>query len=96
MKNFKTGTKEAEDEVEALNKSIKSFEPKHIVKASEALGSLAGLAGNTVTVINSISSAIKTLSDPDLSGWEKFSAFLSTVSFTIPAITSSIKGFTTI
>ena len=89
-------TKKAEDDVTKLKQAIKDFSPQHIVRTSEALGSLAGLAGNTVMVVNSLSSAIKSLADPDATGWEKLSAVFMAVSTVIPTVMYAFKSLGTI
>ena len=89
-------TKKAENDVTKLKRAITDFSPQHIVRTSEALGSLAGLAGNTVMVVNSLSSAIKSLADPDATGWEKLSAVLMTVSTVIPTTMYAFKSLGTI
>ena len=89
-------TKKAEDDVTKLKQAIKDFSPQHIVRTSEALGSLAGLAGNTVMIVNSLSSAIKSLADPDATGWEKLSAVLMAVSTVIPTVMYGYKSLSSI
>ncbi|MEG7527160.1 MAG: hypothetical protein SPK46_01860 [Candidatus Onthovivens sp.] len=48
--------------------------------------------------INSFKSAFNSLKDPDLSGWEKASSFIVSLSFAIPMLYNAIKtlktGFT--
>lgn len=48
--------------------------------------------------INSFKSAFDSLKDPDLSGWEKASSFIVSLSFAIPMLYNAIKtlktGFT--
>lgn len=89
-------TKKAENDVTKLKQAIKDFSPQHIVRTSEALGSLAGLAGNTVMVVNSLSSAIKSLADPDATAWEKLSAVLMAISTVIPTVMYGYKSLSSI
>ena len=63
---------------------------------SEAMGALAGVMGNVVTVANSIKSAFEALSNPDLNGWEKMSAVMSSVALVVPNVMSSLKGLGTL
>jgi hypothetical protein len=62
---------------------------------SEAFGALGGIAGNTVSIIRSVSSAAQALSNPDLSGWEKFTAVLTSVSMIVPGLMSMMRGLGT-
>ena len=61
---------------------------------SEAMGALAGLMGNIVTIGNSVKSIITSLGNPDLSGWEKFSAVLTGISMIVPALISGLRNAT--
>jgi hypothetical protein len=63
---------------------------------SEAFGALGGMMGNVVTIGRSIKSAFDALSNPDLSGWEKFSTVLMSISMIIPGITSLMRGYATV
>ena len=96
MKTLKSNTDKAKEGTESLKNSINGFQPTHIVRTSEALGSLAGLAGNTATAINSVVSVFKNLANPDLSGWEKFSSVLMAFSFTVPTVITGLKNLGTI
>ena len=79
-----------------LNGLNKSFNPQHTVRFSEAFGSLTGVLGNTYSMFNNIKSVIESLSDPDLSGWEKMTTVFSGVSIVIPQVMSSLEGIGTI
>ena len=95
MEQFANGTAEAEKKVSALQKMLQEFQPTHIVRMSEAFGALGGIAGNTVSIIRSVSSAAQALSNPDLSGWEKFTTVLTSVSMIIPGLMSMMRGLGT-
>ena len=92
----------AQNEVKATEKAgilknlLNEFNPQHVVRISEAMGSLAGLMGNVVTIGNSLKSMLQSLGNPDLSGWEKFSAVLTGLSVLIPTILSSLQAAATI
>lgn len=95
MEQFANGTAEAEKKVSALQKMLQEFQPTHIVRMSEAFGALGGIAGNTVSIIRSVSSAAQALSNPDLSGWEKFTTVLTSVSMIVPGLMSMMRGLGT-
>lgn len=89
------------DEVEETTSTIKelldSFNPQHTVRITEALGSLAGLAGNIVSVGRGISSIVDAaFGDNDLSVWERFSSILFGISTIIPGISAGLKSYNTI
>ena len=95
MEQFANGTAEAEKKVSALQKMLQEFQPTHIVRMSEAFGALGGIAGNTVSIIRSVSSAAQALSNPDLSGWEKFTTVLTSISMIVPGLMSMMRGLGT-
>ena len=47
-------------------------------------------------VVNSLSSAIKSLADPDATGWEKLSAVLMAISTVIPTVMYGYKSLSSI
>ena len=46
--------------------------------------------------ISSLSNVVDTLSDPNLSVWEKFSSTLMSASMTVPMLMSSLTGLKTV
>lgn len=83
---------------EELNNQLNNFNPKHLAKLPETFVNLASSIGRTVMAINSFKSAFDSLKDPDLSGWEKASSFIISLSFALPMLYNGIKtlitGFT--
>ena len=81
-----------------LNNQLNNFNPKHLAKLPETFVNLASSIGRAVMAINSFKSAFNSLKDPDLSGWEKASSFIISLSFAIPMLYNAIKtlktGFT--
>lgn len=81
-----------------LNNQLNNFDPKHLAKLPETFVNLASSIGRAVMAINSFKSAFNSLKDPDLSGWEKASSFIISLSFAIPMLYNAIKtlktGFT--
>lgn len=65
-------------------------------KAQDDLADTLSKGASTITsifsAINMLSSAWKTFQNPDLTGWEKFSRIMMSVSMAIPMVTKSIKG----
>lgn len=96
MHSLETNTAKAAEKAGILKSLLNEFNPSHVVRTSEALGALAGLMGNVVTVANSTISIFKAWANPDLSGWEKFSATLSGVATIIPTVISSLQGYGTV
>lgn len=81
-----------------LNNQLNNFNPKHLAKLPETFVNLASSIGRAVMAINSFKSAFESLKDPDLSGWEKASSFIISLSFALPMLHNAIKtlitGFT--
>lgn len=77
-----------------LNNQLNNFNPKHLAKLPETFVNLASSIGNTVMAVNSFKSAFNSLKDPDLSGWEKISSFIISLSFAIPMLYNAIKTLT--
>lgn len=68
---------EAEENAKTLKAQLDSFNPQHVITVSEAFGNLAGGIMSCYTIINSVKSIIASLSDEDLSAWEKFGTIIS-------------------
>lgn len=102
VKNGYKSLEEVLRDIEARNKNIRdginNFDPKHLAKLPETFVNLASSIGNAVMSINSFKSAFESLKDPDLSGWEKASSFIISLSFALPMLHNAIKtlitGFT--
>lgn len=77
-----------------LNNQQNNFNPKHLAKLPETFVNLASSVGNAVMAINSFKSAFESLKDPDLSGWEKASSFIISLSFAIPMLYNAVKTLT--
>lgn len=88
---------ELEKKQKQLAQGIKDYNPKHLAQIPEVFMNVVSSVGNAVMAINSFKSAFESLSDPDLSGWEKFSSFLISISFAVPmaynAISTLVTGF---
>lgn len=93
--NLDTGLGDAERRAAALAKRLKEFNPQHVVRMSEAFGALGGFAGSAASIVTSLGSAVQALGNPDLSGWEKFTAVLSSIGMLIPSIMSSMSSYAT-
>jgi hypothetical protein len=59
----------------------------HIVNSAEAMMSLVG-------IFNMIKGAVDALTDPDLSGWEKFTSVMMSLASIIPMVTTLLKNET--
>ena len=90
------GLGEADQRARALEATIAGFNPAHVVRTSEALGALGGMAGSAYSLIRSVSSAVQALENPDMSGWEKFTTVLMSVSMIIPAVSAGIRSLGTL
>lgn len=93
---LKQGQNDLAEKTSMVKKLLNEFSPQHTVKTSEALGSLAGMAGSAVMSVNSLVSAFKSLGNEDLSPWQRFSGFIMGISMAVPAAMSAIRGFATV
>lgn len=99
VKNGYKSLDEVLQDIETRNKNIRdginNFNPKHLAKLPETFVNLASSIGNAIMSINSFKSAFDSLKDPDLSGWEKASSFIISLSFALPMLYNAIKTLTT-
>ena len=93
MRNLHANTQKATEQTTILKRLYAEFNPTQTIRMSTAMGSLAGMAGNVVTIFNSLKSTFETLSRADTTGMEKFMAILSAIAFTTPAITGAITNY---
>lgn len=89
------GLDAASQRASALAKKMAEFNPQHVVRMSEAFGALGGFAGSAASIITSVGSAIQSIANPNLSGWEKFTAVLSAIGMIIPSVTSAMTSYAT-
>lgn len=81
---------------ESLNKSLKDFDPKHIVSGVEKLSSAASIMGQVAMMGNSISTMISSWSNTDMSFGEKLTTTFMSLSMIIPGMISSLTAFGTV
>lgn len=93
LKEQKQNAKEAAEAQETLNNAVKNFKPQHKIAFSEGVVSLASACGSAVMALESLKSIIETVSDPEATGWEKFSAILMGFSMIVPSLMSAFSGF---
>lgn len=93
LKEQKQNAKEAAEAQETLNNAVKNFKPQHKIAFSEGLVSLASACGSAVMALESLKSIMETISDPEATRWEKFSAVLMGFSMIVPSLMSAFSGF---
>lgn len=93
LKEQKQNTKEAAEAQKTLNNAVKNFKPQHKIAFSEGLVSLASACGSAVMALESLKSIMETISDPEATKWEKFSAVLMGFSMIVPSLMSAFSGF---
>lgn len=87
----KTASKQADnvnDAMDAAKKSQESWSATVVNAANSTLQLTMGL--------NALSNVFDVISNPDLSGWEKFSAILSSLAIGVPALINAWNGFKTV
>lgn len=95
VRSYSQAAKEATGAQSALNRMVAAFQPTHVVGGLEAITAAAAGLGNLATGLNSIKSAFQALSNPDLSGFEKFTTILTSVSMVIPMSIYLMKNWAT-
>ena len=96
MKQLRTNTQQAEQKARTLQKLFNEFNPTHTIRMSEALGSLTGMMSSAVMIGNSLKSMFNAITNPDLSGWDRFSTILTGLTMIIPSTISLLNGLGTV
>ena len=96
VEQLRKGEQDAAQQAGVLKKLLNEFNPQHVIRTSEALGALGGLAANSVSTIATLISAIKNIGNPELSGWERFSALISGIGMGIPQVLSLLQDVATL
>lgn len=95
IEEVKKKQEELAEKTSMIKRLLNEFKPQHDVKISEAFGSLAGGVGSTVTSVNSLISAFKTLGNEDLKPWERISGLITGISMAVPSAISAFQGLST-
>lgn len=95
IEEAKKKQEELAEKTSMIKRLLNEFKPQHDVKISEAFGSLAGGVGSTVTSVNSLISAFKTLGNEDLKPWERISGLITGISMAVPSAISAFQGLST-
>lgn len=85
----------AKQKQEELNKQVENFKPKHLVGGIEAFMSMASFAQSAGMAISSINSLISSIKDPNMSGWEKAVAILTSIGSLSFMVKSGIDSLAT-
>lgn len=93
MRNLYTNTQRVNEQTTILKRLYAEFNPTQTIRMSTAMGALGGMAGNVITIFNSLKSTFETLSNADTTGMEKFMAVLSAIAFTTPAVIGAITNY---
>ena len=93
MRNLYTNTQRVNEQTTILKRLYAEFNPTQTIRMSTAMGALGGMAGNVITIFNSLKSTFETLSNADTTGMEKFMAVLSAIAFATPAVISAITNY---
>ena len=95
LKQWGQATKEAKEAQEGLNQAVINFKPVHKIPFTQSLISLASACGSAAMTLQSFNSMMQTLSDPDISEWEKFTSVLFSISMIVPGVSSVLRGLGT-
>ena len=91
-KKSKKATEDANKAREQTSKSIEKSQGAQ-KKWSDTLVQSAQSVSSVVMGLSSLSAAWDTLTNPDISGWEKFSSVFMSVAMGLPAVINGITGF---
>lgn len=96
-KQLQQGLKKDEEAANDFAASINRINPKPTITGIEALVKAGAGLGNIVTMANSVTSAIDNIfGENDLSGWEKFSSFLTSIIAIGPSYLSLLNNMSTV
>lgn len=94
MRNLVQSTTEEEEAVNKASQAMDNFNPQKIIRMSEAFGNLTGLMTGFGFGLRSLKSTIETISNPELSGWEKFSSLLISLPMVLTSFNNVWKNTT--
>ena len=94
MRNLVQSTTEEEEAVNKASQVMDNFNPQKIIRMSEAFGNLTGLMTGFGFGLRSLKSTIETISNPELSGWEKFSSLLISLPMVLTSFNNVWKNTT--
>ena len=88
--------REVEEGQQRINQALAAFQPTHAVQGIEAIASAASAMTGVVNILNQLKGLSDAFTNPDLTGWERFSEILSSIGFMVPSILSVLKNIGTI
>ena len=88
--------REVEEGQQRINQALAAFQPTHAVQGIEAIASAASAMTGVVNILNQLKGFSDAFTNPDLTGWERFSEILSSIGFMVPSIISVLKNIGTI
>lgn len=88
--------REVEEGQQRINQALAAFQPTHAVQGIEAIASAASAMTGVVNILNQLKGLSDAFTNPDLTGWERFSAILSSIGFMVPSIVSVLKNIGTV
>ena len=83
---------EANNKTKNLDSTLSKLSFQHVATGLENLVLVSGQLTTLVMGINSFYSAYKTLADPDITGWEKWSSVIMSTSMGLSMMSGVIKG----
>lgn len=88
--------REVEEGQQRINQALAAFQPTHAVQGIEAIASAASAMTGVVNILNQLKGLSDAFTNPDLTGWERFSEILSSIGFMVPSIVSVLKSIGTV
>lgn len=87
---------EIESDMENLQQIMDNFDPSHTIQGMEAIGVAGSALGNTYSIMQQVIGVIDSLGNPDLTGWEKFGAVITSLTAIVPTFITLMKNVGTI
>lgn len=85
-----------QSDMDNLQQIMDNFDPSHTIQGMEAIGVAGSALGNTYAIMQQVIGAIDSLGNPDLTGWEKFSAVIASLTTIVPTFITLMKNVGTI
>lgn len=85
-----------QSDMDNLQQIMDNFNPSHTIQGIEAISTAVSSLGSAYSMIQQISGLFDTLGNPDLTGWEKFGAIITSLTTAVPTFITLMKDVGTI
>lgn len=85
-----------QSDMDNLQQIMDNFNPSHTIQGIEAISTAVSSLGSAYSMIQQIFGLFDTLGNPDLTGWEKFGAIITSLTTAVPTFITLMKDVGTI